>query len=69
MKEVKKTSQADTKLSRLAKDFCLKGGVLYKINKIPEGRENYKMKPAILGECHDNLLIGGSQVWHEPWTR
>ncbi|KAJ8882553.1 hypothetical protein PR048_014364 [Dryococelus australis] len=45
IKKVKNQSQVETKFCRLAKNFCLKGGVLYKINTMPEVREKLLVIP------------------------
>ncbi|KAJ8886761.1 hypothetical protein PR048_012973 [Dryococelus australis] len=45
IQEIEKPSKVETKLSKLAKVFCLKGGVLYKINARPEDREKLLVIP------------------------
>ncbi|KAJ8887273.1 hypothetical protein PR048_013488 [Dryococelus australis] len=63
IQEIEKPSKVGPKFSMLAKHFCLKDGIMYKLNSRPEGREKLlvvpgRLKVKMLSECHDNPLMG-----------
>ncbi|KAJ8886937.1 hypothetical protein PR048_013151 [Dryococelus australis] len=74
IQKIEKLSKVEIKFSRLAKIFCLKEGIPYKINTRPDSREKLlvipdKLKAEILNECHDNSLgmariINKIRMWY-----
>ncbi|KAJ8873119.1 hypothetical protein PR048_026736 [Dryococelus australis] len=63
IKEIEKPSPVETKHSRVAKNYCLREGVLYKFNTRPRRWGKLlvipeKLKDEILNESHNNPIIG-----------